>query len=310
MSPLKKQNVGHSIIEQLHHCAKKNNEDFSFLLFRYGVERFLYRLSMSPYANKFVLKGAHLFLLWKGHNYRVTKDADLLGFGSPDPNHVAGIFREICQAVPSDIDGVEFKSDSVRSVPIRENQEYEGIRVTLVGVLHHARIHLQIDIGFGDAITPDPEKMVFPTLLSLPAPHVLAYPRYTVVSEKFEAMIRLGIANSRMKDFYDIWLLSTLFGFDGDVLGEAIHNTFHRRSTPLPLGLPMAFTEEFRRDTQKQTQWRAFVRKSKPESVPESLDVTIAQVRAFVMPVLDAVREQTRSGLVWPTSGPWHTKDT
>ena len=308
MSPVWKRNIGHSIIEQLRNRAKANDEDFGYILARYGVERFLYRLSHSPHSNDFVLKGAQLFILWKGRSYRVTKDADLLGFGPSETDRLAGVFRDICTAVPSDIDGIKFNPESVRAVTIREDQEYGGVRVTLTGMLHQARIHVQIDIGFGDAITPAPERLVFPTILALPAPSVLAYPPDTVVAEKFEAMIRLGMANSRMKDFYDVWLLSTLFAFDGDVLSDAISNTLRRRSTLLPPGMPLAFTKEFRGDVQKQTQWRAFVRRFKPEGVPESLDSTIEQVSAFLVPLLDCFRKERDCDQTWSIGGPWCNK--
>jgi predicted nucleotidyltransferase component of viral defense system len=204
VSPAKKPNTGHSVFQRLLNHARAQGEDFNLLLFRYGVERLLYRLSISPYAEKFILKGASLFLVWKGQNYRVTKDADLLGLGPADADHLIGVFRELCRTASVDVDGIEFVPDTVRAIPIREEQHYDGIRVTLEGLLHQARIPLQIDIGFGDAITPAPEKVTFPTLLNAPAPKLLAYPRYTMVAEKLEAMVRLGIANSRMKDFYDV----------------------------------------------------------------------------------------------------------
>jgi hypothetical protein len=242
--------------------ARSHKEDFNLLLFRYGIERFLYRLSISPHASRFILKGASLFLVWNGQNYRVTKDADLLGVDDADVERLSGIFKELCQSDSEDVDGIEFMPRTVSAIPIREEQVYGGIRVTLEGLLHHARIPLQIDIGFGDVVTPGPESIKFPTLLDAPQPDLLAYPRYTMVAEKLEAMVRLGVANSRMKDFYDVWLLSRLFEFDGRTLCKAVSRTFKCRSTPLPSGLPTAFTDEFRKDARKQTQWRAFVRQS------------------------------------------------
>ncbi len=305
MTPAKKQNTGHSVFQRLLNHAKTHGEDFNLLLLRYGVERLLYRLSISPHADRFVLKGASLFLAWKVQHYRVTKDADLLGLGSADAEHLVGIFKELCQAVSDDVDVIEFMPDTVRAVPIREEQEYGGIRVTLVGLLHQARIPLQVDIGFGDVVTPGPERIEFPTLLGAPAPLLLAYPRYTMVAEKLEAMVRLGIANSRMKDFYDVWLLSRLFEFDGQTLCEAIRNTLRQRSTPLPGGLPMAFTDEFRKDAQKQTQWRAFVWKSKTENVSGNIDAVIDDLSAFLMPVIEAARGDEHFELLWPQGGPW-----
>jgi hypothetical protein len=305
MSPAKKRNTGHSVFQRLLNHARTSGEDFNLLLFRYGVERLLYRLSISAHADTFILKGASLFLVWKGQNYRVTKDADLLGLGPADAEHLANVFRELCRGASDDVDGIEFMPDTVRAVPIREAQEYDSIRVTLVGLLHKARIHLQVDIGFGDAVTPAPERIEFPTLLDAPAPQLLAYTRYTMVAEKLEAMVRLGMANSRMKDFYDIWLLSRLFEFDGGTLCEAVRSTFRRRSTLLPAGLPMALTDEFRKDTQKQTQWRAFVRKSRPESVSDDINAVIGELATFLMPIVEAARSEKRFELPWPRGGPW-----
>ena len=305
MSQDKKRNIGHSTFQRLLSYARTQGEDFNLLLFRYGVERFLYRLSISTHADKFILKGAILFLVWKGQNYRVTRDADLLGSGPADAEHIAGIFTDLCKAITEDSDGIKFIPDTVRAVQIREEQTYGGIRVTLMGILHQARIPLQVDIGFGDAITPEPEQIEFPTLLDGPPPHLLAYPRYTMVAEKFETMVRLGMANSRMKDFYDGWLMSRLFEFNGPTLRDAIRNTFKRRSTPLPDGLPIAFTEEFCKDAQKQTQWQAFVRKSKPVHVSGDFDAVMDEVSAFLMPAIEAARGGKPFGKLWPPNGPW-----
>ena len=308
MSPDTKRNTGHSVFQRLLHYAKEREEDFNLLLFRYGVERLLYRLSISPHADKFILKGASLFLVWKGQNYRVTKDVDLLCLGPADAEHIAAVFRELCQIACGDVDGVIFMANTVSAVPIREEQKYDGIRVSLLGMLHHARIPLQIDIGFGDAITPEPEKINFPTLLNALAPKLLAYPRYTMVAEKLEAMVHLGMANSRMKDFYDVWLLSKLYTFDGQTLCEAVSNTFKRRSTPIPGGLPFAFSDDFRKDLQKQTQWRAFIRKAKPEIAVDDLDVVIEDLRAFLMSVVETVRGNSLFDLLWVEGGPWSKK--
>ena len=304
MTPPGKQNTGHSVFQRLLNRAKDRGEDFNFVLLRCGVERLLYRLSVSPHAGEFILKGASLFLVWKGQTYRVTKDTDFLGFGSADTDRISAIFKEIC-SIPCEEDGMMFMPDTVRAIPIREEQEYDGVRVTLTGMLHQARISLQIDIGFGDVVTPAPEQIEFPTLLDAPAPRLRAYSRYTMVAEKFEAMVRLGMTNSRMKDFYDVWLLSKLFEFDGRMLCEAVCNTFSRRATPLPGELPSAFTEEFRQDLQKQTQWQAFVRKAKPEPTADSLDAVIDDVVAFLMPAVEAISSNRFLDKVWVPGGPW-----
>ena len=301
----RKRNIGHSVFQRLLNHARTRGEDFNLVLFRYAIERLLYRLSISPHADKYILKGASLFLVWKGQNYRVTKDADLLGSGPSDAGYITGVFRELCHNTIEDNDGIDFMPDTVRAIPIREEQAYDGIRVTLMGMLHQARIPLQVDIGFGDAVTPEPERIEFPTLLDAPPPKLLAYPRYTMVAEKVEAVVCLGVANSRMKDFYDLWLMSRLFEFDGRTLCDAIRNTFKRRSTLLPDGLPMAFTNEFSKDMQKQTQWRAFVRKFKPEEVSGDFDDVIADLTVFLMPVLEAACGDDHFVLSWPEGGPW-----
>jgi hypothetical protein len=305
MKSEEKSNISHSIYQRLLNHAKENGEGFNLLLSRYGIERLLYRLGISSYADKFILKGASLFLVWKGRNCRVTRDADLLGYGQPDAERIAAIFRELCQIADENVDGVHFMPDTISTVTIREDQEYDGIRLTMIGMLFKARIPLQVDIGFGDAVTPPPEKIKFPTVLDAPAPILLAYPIYTMVAEKFEAMVRLGIANSRMKDFYDIWLLSKMFEFDGRILCDAIKNTFMRRVTKIPEDTPSAFTETFKNDANKQLQWRAFMRKSKPDTVEEDLSAIIDDITELIIPVLVALREDRILESVWGKDGSW-----
>jgi len=305
MSQGKKPNIGHSVYQRLLNYAKEHREDFTLLLSRYGVERLLYRLSISPHVDKFILKGASLFLVWTGQNYRVTKDADLLCSGRADGEHIRSVFRELCQVVTDDLDGIVFMSDTVRAAPIREEQEYGGIRVTLLGMLHKARIPLQIDIGFGDAITPAPEKVTFPTLLDAPAPKLLAYPRYTVVAEKLQAIVVLGIVNSRMKDFYDLYVLARDFAFDGATLTAAIKATFKRRKTEVPHGTPLALREEFGRDDLKSVQWKAFVRKAGLQKDVPELQKVLLDLRKFLLSPLKAASEQDQIPKSWSAGGPW-----
>ena len=300
-------NWAHSIFQRLLNRAKSNNEDFNLLLSRYGMERLLYRLSISPHNDRFILKGASLFLVWMGQNYRVTRDADFLGFGSPDLNRLAEIFSEICN-VDCDTDGMVYKADTLRVEEIREGQEYNGVRVTLVGFLNTARIPLQIDIGFGDAITPSPENIEYPTFFEAPPPTLKAYPRYTLVAEKLEAMVRLDLANSRMKDFYDICLLSRLFTFDGEILSEAIKNTFSRRRTPLPSSVPFAFTSDFSEDQQKKVQWDVFVRQTKPNVPLESLSTATGEISKFLQPVIDSFQFNSVFQEDWLPEKGWSPK--
>ena len=305
MSPGKKPNAGHSVFQRLLNYAKEHREDFNLLLLRYGIERLLYRLSISPHGDKFILKGASLFLVWLGQNYRVTRDADLLCFGPENAEQIAEIFKELCQIVTDGADGIVFVANSVRAAPIREEQEYGGIRVTMLGMLHKARIPLQIDIGFGDAITPAPEKITFPTLLNAAGPKLLAYPRETMVAEKLQALVVLGIANSRIKDFYDLYVLARDFAFDGATLTAAIKATFKKRKTEIPHETPLALREDFGRDNMKSVQWKAFVRKAGLQKDMPELQKVLLDLRKFLILPLKGASEQDQILKSWNAGGPW-----
>ncbi len=266
-----KKNIAASVHQRLYNRAKESGEDFNLLLIRYANERFLYRLSVSDYKDRFLLKGASLFTLWFEHPHRPTRDVDLLGFGSSEIGDVEKVFRRIC-AVEAE-DGLKFDTGNVKGAEIKEGQEYHGVRITLTTFLGKARINLQIDVGFGDAVTPPPETVNFPTVLDFPAPNLQAYPKETVVAEKFEALVKLGMLNSRMKDFWDLQILIGEFQFDGAILQQAIRATFARRKTKFPEKLPTALTEEFSCDTGKQTQWNAFLRKNKLKASFEFRDL-------------------------------------
>ncbi|MBF0543063.1 MAG: nucleotidyl transferase AbiEii/AbiGii toxin family protein [Candidatus Riflebacteria bacterium] len=305
MKKNEKKNVGPSIFQRLLNRAREKREDFNLLLSRFGMERFLYRLSISPFVDRFVLKGASLFLIWKGQNFCVTRDADLLGFGNPNLEVIAETFCKICDIDFSQHDGMLYLQKSLKVEAIREDQEYDGVRVTLVGLLNQARIPLQIDIGFGNSITPPPEIVEYPTLFDHPIPKIKAYSVYTVVAEKLEAMIKLGISNNRMKDFFDIWLLSKLFKFEGKILGDAIKNTFNRRHTLLPETVPFAFTASFFDDQQKQTQWKAFVKKSKPDLPVGDLVTVILEISEFIIPVIKSLKTEMILEKDWSPGKGW-----
>ena len=301
---MNKKNVSHSTFQRLLKRAKTNKEDFNLLLSRYGMERFLYRLSVSPHNDRFILKGASLFLVWKGQNYRVTRDADLLGSGDSDVEQLAKVFRDICSIEFQD-DGMVYLTESLNAEEIREDQEYGGVRITLVGKLSQARIPLQVDIGFGDVVTPAPEQIVYPALLDAPPPLLKAYPRYTLVAEKVEAMVKLGLANSRMKDFYDIWLLSRLFLFEGNALREALKNTFERRRTKLPSSTPFALTPAFYEDPQKTIQWKAFVKRSKPDIPVGDISTVIFDIAVFISPVFESLQMNSPFEGTWVPDRGW-----
>ena len=299
-------NVAASVKQRLLNRARAKNEDFNLLLTKYGLERILYRISKSQHQDIFILKGALLFEIWTEKTHRPTRDADFLSKGDNSPERFQKIFQEICNVEVED-DGTVFDPTSVKAERIKEDEDYEGIRVTFVGYLESARLPVQIDIGFGDAISPEPVQATFPTLVENPTPVLLTYPRETVIAEKFEALVKLGIANTRMKDFYDLKTLSELSSFKGESLSEAIRRTFERRKTPLPgADLPVALTEAFYRDPTKQKQWDAFVAKNKLYITPINLEEVVTGIKRFVVPVLPSAEHSNT--LHWEPGGPWTSR--
>jgi len=286
-----------SIRARLLNFAKANGEDFQYVLTRYGNERLLHRLSISEHSTEFVLKGASLFTLWFGRPHRATRDVDLLGYGEPDLRRLERLFNEFC-ALPIE-DGLVFDRSSIRTYSIREDSIYHGVRTTLRASLAKAGIDLQFDVGFGDSVVPEPKLVELPTLLDLPKPSLRAYAKETAIAEKLEAMVTLGMTNSRMKDFYDIYYLSKGFSF-GPELVDAVHSTFVRRGTEVPSSYPVALTEEFSKDSVKQTQWRAFVRKSRVTERPSLVEV-VDVLCHFLEPVFDGADHHGH----WQPGGPW-----
>ncbi|MAT73439.1 MAG: hypothetical protein CMJ58_28480 [Planctomycetaceae bacterium] len=295
-------NLAASVRQRLMNIARAEGTDFQYLLTRYGLERLLYRLSKSPYADRFVLKGAMLFQLWTAAPYRPTRDLDLLATGTPSPSDFEEVFHNVCRHEVED-DGLTFDVQGIRAEAIKEEDEYQGIRIRGGATLGNIRIPLQVDIGFGDAVTPRPLEIEYPTLLAFPAPKLLAYNRETVVAEKFQAMVFLGMANSRMKDFFDVWSLAREFEFAGPALAEAIAATFQRRRTSIPDALPIALSDGFALDSQKNTQWHAFLRKGNLAEAP--LPQVVALVRQFLMAPLEALRSDDPFSLHWKPGGPW-----
>lgn len=282
-----------SVRQRLLNLAKARGEEFTFVLLRYGLERLLYRLGQSRHAGQFILKGAMLFPLWSGNPHRATKDMDLLGHGPPDLARLQAAFREIV-SVPVE-DGLLFLPETIRAIEIRADAIYDGVRVTLEARLGAARLALQVDVGFGDAVTPAPQETDYPTLLDMPAPRLRVYPREAVIGEKLHAMIDLGLGNSRMKDFFDIWFLSKNFEFDGAVLAPAVRATFDRRDTVVPSELPVALTQVFADDRGKQAQWTAFINRARLGSSPVDLADVVVQLRRFLEPVLIAAKEPAKA---------------
>jgi hypothetical protein len=277
-------NLAASVKARLQNEAARRGEDFNLLLLRYGIERLLFRLSQSPHAGRFLLKGAMLFVVWDEKTHRPTRDLDLLGFGPSEKEDLRKVFEDVA-ATPVVDDGLFFDPASVRAEEIREDNAYGGVRVRLTAKLGTAELPVQIDVGVGDTVTPAPETVQFPTLLNFPAPLVRAYPVYTVVAEKFEAMVKLGIANTRMKDFHDVWFLTRRFKLDEPTLLQAIEATFVHRRTALPTS-PNALDDALATDSSKQTQWAAFIRRNRLTGLPAQFAEVVMSLREYLAPVL------------------------
>ncbi len=297
-------NVSASIRQKLLSYAHEHKTGFQQILQRFCAERLLYRLGVSDEASSFVLKGASLFLVWTGDFYRPTKDVDFLAHGSSRLADVSEAFQKICE-VPFEPDGVEFLKETVEAEEIREEQEYEGVRVTLDARLGTARVKLQADVGFGDCVVPKSEKTEFPTILDLEAPNLEVYSRESTVAEKYEAMVRYGIDNSRMKDFYDIWVMAREFSFDGCTLADAIRGTFERRKTEVPQTVPVALTSEFVESTLKQTQWKAFLNRGEFKVLERDLGKVVEAIASFLTPPTEALAAGLAFGESWEPRGPW-----
>ena len=279
--PLK--NVGASVRARLLQRSRDQRTDFQILLTRYTLERLLYRLSRSEHRDRFILKGAMLFVTWVEAPFRPTRDLDLLGYGDNSPEAIGGNFRAILTQ-PVDDDGVAFDVDGLEVAPIREDLEYGGVRVRTQATIAGARIPIQVDVGFGDAITPGPIEIDYPALLDAPAPHMRAYPIETVVAEKFHALAVRGITNSRLKDYYDLWLIADTFELDRAPLAAAVRQTFERRETALPQEKPTGLSEAYVETW--GDQWRTFLTRERMAAAPERLAMVVADLERFVMPLI------------------------
>jgi predicted nucleotidyltransferase component of viral defense system len=274
------QNVGASVRARLLNLSKERNEPFELLLTQYALERLLYRLSISKYKEKFVLKGAMLLRHWLNDPHRPTRDLDLLGFGDSDPQLTLGFFKEIC-SISAD-DGVNFDTESLVVDTVRDDSGYSGLRLKCYATIDGARVRIVIDIGYGDATEPGLNEIELQPLLDQPAPKLRAYPPETVIAEKFQAMVYLGLANTRVKDFYDIWVLARTYKFKDDRLARAINATFNRRKTAIPTQRPDALTAAFADDPTKIQQWTAFIQDVAID--PGSLGDVVEALATFLMP--------------------------
>ena len=298
-------NIVASVQARLVERSRVLGVEHQLTLARFGGERLLYRLSKSEFADRFILKGAALLLLWLGEPIRPTKDIDLLGFGDTSADALKHVFVSVCQ-MDAPEDGLTFLAESVQVEAIREDQEYGGMRIRLMAMLGNVRIPLQVDVGSGDVVVPPPETLDYPSLLDLPPPRLRAYRPETSIAEKTEAMVRLALANSRMKDFFDIHRLAETRSFDGDTLRLAIAATFERRGIEIPSERPLALTSEFAENGQKKL-WAAFVRRTRRPDL-DDLPLVIDLLAAFLGPVLHAASRDNQWQKVWSNGGPWKGK--
>lgn len=301
-------NIPASIHQRLLNLDPSRTYDFTPVLRRYAFERWLYRLGQSVYSAKFIVKGAMLFVFWTSDIPRKTMDLDLLGVGNLTENQIRRSFVNI-GCLKCEADGLHFDMKSMALEPIRNEADFQGIRANFSGHLGNIRIPLQVDIGIGDRIWPAPETIIFPTLLGLPAPRVRAYRKETSIAEKFDAMLKLGAVNSRMKDFYDIRVLASRFSFKGAILKKTLE-TVATQTPRISLSMPpIALTNEFGRDRNKNIQWEAFLRRIGKNPSDLSFPQTIASIRSFLLPVLEAIVKKTAFDKIWPPGGPWRPRE-
>jgi predicted nucleotidyltransferase component of viral defense system len=298
-------NLAHSVFQRLLNYAKENGENFNRLLSRYAMERFLYRLSKSEHSEKFILKGALLFLVWEpDYDRRSTKDIDLLGFTENSLDNLAAIAKEVCKADVEE-DGIEFDDKNIQVQRIKEDADYEGVRIRSFAFIGRSRIPIQVDIGFGDALVPGAISATVPTLLDFPAPKLRCYHQLTAIAEKFQAMVKLGELNSRMKDFYDIWNIIHHEEIEGEELQKACIATFEQRATPFDLEVRF-FSENFSKALGKEDQWAAFVRKQELEdTAPASFRAITSILQSFFRPMVEAQLFDKPFSAKWDTSGQW-----
>lgn len=295
--------LGASVRQRLLNQSRAQNRPFQELLQYFAMERFLYRLAKSPHADRFILKGALLLTAWRAPVSRPTMDIDLAGRTDNRPDHIKAIMGAVCAAIV-DPDGIEFSRESIEVSRIKEDADYEGVRVQFHATLSRARIPMQLDIGFGDVITPGPTEVSYPTILDFPPPVLRAYPKETVVAEKLEALTALGLLNSRMKDFYDLALLSRMYPFDGEPLAQAVVATFRHRGTTIELE-PIGLTQTYCNDPARVLQWRAFVRRSRFGDTERDLMRLVSEIRLFVLPILSKIAADGLFNGHWEPGGPW-----
>ena len=297
-------NIEASVKAQLQNKAKETNRPFAEVMQYYGMERFLYRFSKSKYADKFVLKGALLFAVWQIPDRRTTLDIDFLSRFDNEVTTIEKVMKEVCDT-SVDPDGLNFDSQTVKGMKVKEDADYEGVRVKFTGFLDRARIPMQIDVGFGDIVYPRAKVIDYPVILDFPKPRLNGYPQESVISEKFEAMIKLGFLNSRMKDFYDIWLMMRQFEFKGANIASAIKKTFNNRKTDIPNKKPLFANEIYDEKSDRQTLWSAFLKKGDIQHAPETLSATAKEIENFLTEPIMALNENGNFDKTWKSPRGW-----
>lgn len=296
-------NLPHSVRDRLRSLVAESPEQFQELLLNYALERFLYRLGKSQHSRRFILKGGLMLLVWQVRAVRHTRDIDLLGELGNSVETVTEAMRDICRQEVEE-DGLVFDAASVTGEMINPRKKYPGVRVRFKGYLERAVIDMFVDVSFGDVVLPEVVIADYPTILDFPPPRISAYTRESLVAEKLEAMISLGEINSRMQDFFDVWVLSRESAFEGKVLAEAVRRTFANRGTTSPAN-PACFSPAFSRSPGKQSEWQAFVGSHHLKGVPDRLEEVTAAVQAFAGPLLLATESDAAFESQWPAGGPW-----
>jgi len=302
--PNKMTNIPASVRARLLNRARSEHRPFNELLQYYAMERFLYRLSKSKHADSFVLKGGLMLQMWGGSLTRATKDIDLHRAATASVDDLESVIRD-CIGVQVEDDGLLFDAETVNGEQIRLGAQYDGVRIRFGGHLGNARVSVQVDVGFADVITPGAQPISYPTLLDFSTPELLGYTPETTIAEKFEAMVTLDMANTRMKDFLDIWLLAKGRPFEGSVLAQAIEATFSRRQTDLPTEAPIALTAAFSDARDKSIQWTSYAKKARVRGDVPSLGQATALISDFLMPVVEALGNDETFEAEWPPGGPW-----
>lgn len=303
----KPKNIAQSVRDRLKAAVPRLRLDYNLILIRYVLERLLFRLSVSQHKDRFALKGAMLFAIWTEDVIRPTRDIDLLGFGDSEIEKIRGAFADILETEVPD-DDVVFDVESLKAERIRADQLYDGVRVSALAFVGSARVPVQIDIGFGDAVTPGLDERDYPTLLDMPAPHLRTYPRETVVAEKLEAIVSIGTRTSRMKDYYDLFCLARMFEFDGERLAAAIRATFERRGSQVPKEAPPALSREFAEDAETDRRWTAFTRRTPLFITPPPFVELISELRKFLLPAARMAAGVGDHIETWSANAGWTTE--